>query len=156
MVPRGSAVAVVVCPCAGLSDKPAQHHSNGEALLSGFLIRWGITAAAVATAAWLVPGIHVGEPHRTWTVVAVALLLGLINAFIRPVVCGLSCGLIVLTLGLFTLVINGLMLWLASWIGEEWIGLSFHVDGFWSAVLGALIISVVSIVLTVCVGKKRR
>ncbi len=107
-------------------------------------------------AAWLVPGISVGGPHRIWTVVLIALLLGLINAFIRPVVCGLSCGLIVLTLGLFTLVVNGLMLWLASWVGEKWLGLQFHVGGFWSAILGALIISVVSIVLTVFVGKRQR
>lgn len=127
-----------------------------EAGLSRFLIRWGITAAAVAVATWLVPGIYVKEPHRIWAVVVVALLLGLINAFIRPVIYGLSCGLIVLTLGLFTLVVNGLMLWLASWIEVEWIGLQFHVDGFWSAVLGALIISLVSIVLSVFVGKKRR
>jgi len=107
-------------------------------------------------ATWLVPGIYVEEPHRIWAVVVVALLLGLINAFIRPVISGLSCGLIVLTLGLFTLVINGLMLWLASWIEVEWIGLQFHVDGFWSAVIGALIVSVVSIVLSVFVRKKRK
>jgi len=70
------------------------------------------------------------------------------------VIYGLSCGLIVLTLGLFTLVINGFMLWLASWIETEWLGLHFHVDGFWNAVLGALIISVVSVILSLFVGKK--
>jgi putative membrane protein len=124
--------------------------------LPKFLVRWGITAAAVAVAAWVVPGIQVGEPHRIWTVVLVALVLGLINAFIRPVIYALSCGLIVLTLGLFTLVINGLMLWLASWMTVNWIGLDFHVDGFWTAVLGALIISVVSISVSIFVGEKRR
>ena len=116
--------------------------------MTKFVIRWGITAAAVAVAAWLVPGIYVQEPHRVWSVVLVALVLGLINAFIRPVLYGLSCGLIVLTLGLFTLVINGLMLWLASWITDNWIGLEFHVDGFWTAFLGALVVSVVSVVLS--------
>jgi len=121
-----------------------------------FVIRWGITAAAVAVAAWIVPGIYVQEPHRVWSVVLVALVLGLINAFIRPVLYGLSCGLIVLTLGLFTLVINGLMLWLASWITDNWIGLEFHVDGFWTAVLGALIISVVSTVVSLFVGDKAK
>ena len=124
--------------------------------MTKFLIRWGITAAAVAVAAWIVPGIHVDEPHRVWSVVLVALVLGLINAFIRPVLYGLSCGLIVLTLGLFTLVINGLMLWLASWITDNWIGLEFHVDGFWTAVLGALIISVVSTVVSLAVGDKAK
>ena len=120
-----------------------------------FLIRWAITAGAVAVAAWAVPGIYVEEPHRVWAVLLVALVLGLINAFIRPVLYALSCGLIVLTLGLFTLVINGLMLWLASWIEVYWIGLNFHVDGFWNAVLGALIISVVSVVASLLVGKRR-
>ena len=66
----------------------------------------------------------------------------------------MSCGLIVLTLGLFTLVINGLMLWLASWITDNWIGLEFHVDGFWTAVLGAIIISVVSTLVSIFVGDK--
>jgi putative membrane protein len=124
--------------------------------LPKFLVRWGITAGAVAVAAWIVPGIYVGEPHRVWTVVLVALVLGLINAFIRPVTYALSCGLIILTLGLFTLVINGLMLWLASWITVHWIGLEFHVNGFWNAVLGALIISVVSIIVSIFVGDKKR
>jgi putative membrane protein len=125
-----------------------------EMTLSKFLIRWGITAAAVAVAARIVPGIYVEEPHRVWTVVLVALVLGLVNAFIRPLLSALSCGLIILTLGLFTLVINALMLWLASWIMVELIGLGFHVDGFWSALLGALIISVVSVVISIFVRKK--
>lgn len=120
-----------------------------------FLLRWGIAAAAVAIAAWAVPGIRVEEPHRIWAVVLVALVLGLVNAFIRPIISVLSCGLVVLTLGLFTLVINGLMFWLASWITTEWLGLGFNVSGFWTAVLGALIVSVVSIMLSTFVGKKR-
>lgn len=124
--------------------------------MTKFVIRWSITAAAVAVAAWLVPGIYVNEPHRIWTVILVALVLGLINAFVRPVIYAFSCGLIVLTLGLFTLVINGLMLWLASWITVELMGLGFHVNGFWSAFLGALIVSVVSTIVSVFVGNKAR
>jgi putative membrane protein len=124
--------------------------------LPKFLVRWGITAAAVAVAAWIVPGITVDEPHRVWAVVLVALVLGLVNAFIRPLLYALSCGLIVITLGLFTLVVNGLMLWLASSILVNWIGLEFHVDGFWNAVLGGIIISVVSISVSIFVGKKKR
>ena len=120
-----------------------------------FLVRWAITAAAVAVATWIVPGIHVDEPHRIWSVLLVALVLGLINAFIRPVLYALSCGVIVITLGLFTLVINGLMLWLASYIMVEGIGLEFHIDGFWNAVLGALVISVVSVSVSLFVGGKK-
>jgi putative membrane protein len=123
--------------------------------LPKFIVRWAIIAVAVDVAAWLVPGIAANEPHRIWAVLLVALVLGLINAFIRPVLYALSCGLIVLTLGLFTLVINGLMLWLASYIMVHGIGLEFRVDGFWNAVLGALIISVVSVSVSLLVGDKK-
>jgi putative membrane protein len=111
---------------------------------------------AVAVATWLVPGISLTGTHRVWTILLVALVLGLVNAFIRPLISALSCGLIVLTLGLFTLVINGLMLWLASWISEHWLGLGFRVNGFWSAFFGAIIVSIVSILLSSLVGERRR
>ena len=120
-----------------------------------FLIRWGITAGAVAIAAWLVPGIYVDEPHRIWAILLVALVLGLVNAFIRPIVALLSCGCIVLTLGLFTLVINALMLLLAEWVTVDLLGLGFHVDGFWNALLGSVIISIVSFVASSVIGKGR-
>ncbi len=99
-------------------------------------------------AAWLVQGIEVvGEP-RWLTVAIAALIFGLANALIRPVVKFLTCPLIILTLGLFTLVINALMLLLASWIGDQ-LDVGFQVAGFWpDAVLGALVISVVSFVLS--------
>lgn len=123
-------------------------------LLRDFVVRWAIIATAVAVATWIVPGIYASPPHRTWSVLVVALVLGFINAFIRPVLYALSCGLIVMTLGLFTLVINGLMLWLASYITSDGIGLEFHVDGFWNAVLGALIVSVVSVAISVVVRRR--
>ena len=90
------------------------------------LISWIINAVALAAAAYLVPGITiVGEP--AWvTVVVTALIFGLVNALIRPLLKFLTCSLIILTLGLFTLVINGLMLWLSSWMagslawGSKW------------------------------------
>jgi putative membrane protein len=123
--------------------------------LTRFLLRWGITAVSVAVAAWIIPGIYVDEPHRIWAVALVALVLGLVNAFVRPIVSAFSCGLIVITMGLFTLVINALMLWLASWISVEWLGLNFHVDGFWNALLGAVIVSVVSLIMSALVGGKK-
>jgi putative membrane protein len=129
--------------------------TSSKERLVRFLVRWAITAASVAIAAWILPGIYVDEPHRIWTVVLVALVLGLVNAFIRPLISVMSCGLIVLTLGLFTLVINGLMLWLASWITVHWLGLAFHVNGFWNALFGAIIISIVSLILSAFAGKKR-
>jgi putative membrane protein len=121
-----------------------------------FLMRWAIAAGAVWLATWVVAGIHVDQPHRVWTVLLVALVLGLVNAFVRPIVKVLSCGLIILTLGLFTLVINGLMLWLASWIAVNWLNLNFRVDGFWSAFLGALIISIVSALASTFPRERKR
>jgi putative membrane protein len=76
-----------------------------------------------------------------------AVILGLINAIIRPLLKILTCPLIILTLGLFVLVINGLMLWLASYIAVNIFAVKFEIDGFWSAFFGAIIISIVSIIL---------
>jgi putative membrane protein len=114
------------------------------------LIRWIVLSFALFVAAWLVPGIRVRED--AWTVyAAMAVILGLVNAFVRPVLKLLSCPLIVLTLGLFVLVINGLALWLASKIAVHWFGVGFYVAGFWSAFLGALIVSLVSVILNMLV-----
>ena len=123
------------------------------------LLRWLINGVALYVAAELVPGIHA---DGGWPVlVFMALIFGLVNALIRPILKFLTCPLIMLTLGLFTLVINALMLLLASWLGRQ-LGLGFYVEGFWpAAFLGALVISVVSFVLTMLIGdedkeKKRR
>lgn len=111
------------------------------------LIRWVIASLSLFVAAWLVPGIHV--EGNAWTAYAVmAVILGLINAVIRPILKLLSIPLIILTLGLFLLVINGITLWLASKIAVNWFHVGFYVDGFWSAFLGALIVSIVSIILS--------
>ena len=122
------------------------------------LLRWLINGVALYVAAELVRGIEV---RGGWLALAVmALIFGLVNALIRPILKLLTCPLIILTLGLFTLVINSLMLQLASWLGRQF-GLGFYVAGFWPAFWGALVISVVSFVLTLLIGdedekKKRR
>jgi putative membrane protein len=114
------------------------------------LIRWVITSLALFVAAWLLPGIQV--EGTAWIVYAVmAVILGLVNAIIRPLLTFLSCPLIILTLGLFILVINGLTLWLASAIAVNWFDIGFYIDGFWSAFLGALIVSIVSVILSIFV-----
>ena len=102
------------------------------------LFRWAAAAAGVGIAAWLLPGIRVVGGVSTLFVVA--LIFGLVNALIRPLVKMLSCGLIVLTLGLFLLVINAAMLWLTSLLASS-LGFGFEVRDFGSAVLGAIIIS---------------
>jgi putative membrane protein len=112
------------------------------------LLRWIINAIALAVAATFVSGIHV---DGGWLVLAlVALIFGLVNALIRPVITLLTCPLIILTLGLFTLVINAAMLLFASWIAGL-LGIGFTVDGFWPAFWGGLVISIVSFVLSMIV-----
>jgi putative membrane protein len=114
------------------------------------LLRWVITGLALFVVAWLVPGIRV--EGQGWSAFAVmAIILGLVNAVIRPVLKLLSCPLIILTLGFFVLVINGITLWLASAIAVRWFHVGFYVDGFWAAFLGALIVSIVSVILTVLI-----
>jgi putative membrane protein len=120
-----------------------------------FLIRWFITALAVAMAAWITPGIsHTGN----WVTAAIvtALILGLINALIRPILKLFSCGLIVVTLGLFTLVINAVCLWLASWISVTWFDAGFNVNNVFSALIGSIIISVVSFLLSFLLPDKQK
>jgi len=115
------------------------------------LLRWLINGVALYVAAELVRGIDV---VGGWQALAVmALIFGLVNALIRPILKFLTCPLIVLTLGLFTLVINALMLMLASWLGRQ-LGLGFYVAGFGPAFWGALVISVVSFALTLLTGDK--
>ena len=116
------------------------------------LIRWLVTSIALVVAAWIVPGIRVQSD--SWKVfAAMAVILGLVNAIIRPILKVLSCPLIILTLGLFVLVINGITLLLASWIARNWFGVGFYVDGFLPAFLGALIVSLVSVALTALLGE---
>lgn len=119
------------------------------------LLRWAITAFALFCAAWLVPGIVVDG--QGWVLYAImAAILGLVNACIRPLLKMLTCPLIVLTLGLFTLVINALTLWLSSTIAQNWFNVYYTIDGFWSALWGALIVSVVSVVLSVFVQDDKK
>jgi putative membrane protein len=114
-----------------------------------FFIRLVVNAIALLAAAWLVPGIVVSGGAGTY--LAIALIFGVVNATIGTVLKVMTCPLIVLTLGLFTLVINGLMLQWSAWWAQLF-GLGFSVSGFWAAFFGALIVSVVSAALSLLVG----
>ena len=110
-----------------------------------FLIRLLVNAAALWVATQLVPGVsYSGGPMPLF---GVALVFGVVNAFIGPVAKILTFPLIIVTLGLFALVINGLMLWLTSSLSSA-LGLNFHVSGFWAAFWGALVVSFVSTILS--------
>ena len=117
--------------------------STGRMILS-----WLITAAALVAAAYLVPGISVSGSEGLAAVLVMAAILGVLNVLVKPVLSFLSCGLIVLTMGLFLIVINALSLWLASWIAQNWFGIGFVVDGFWPAVWGSIVVSLVSFFLS--------
>jgi putative membrane protein len=123
--------------------------------LGNVVVKTVINGAAVYLAAAIVPGIHLGEEgsaaRTIGTVLVVALIFGIINAVLKPLVQLLSLPVIVLTLGLFLLVINALMLQLTSWLAGA-LGMSFHVDNFfWDAIFGALIITVVASILNAIV-----
>jgi len=104
-----------------------------------FLIRLLVNAAALWVATRLVPGVTFDG--GTLPFLGVALVFGVVNAFIRPVMQVLAFPLILVTLGLFLLVVNGLMLWLTSSLSAS-LGLGFHVTGFWAAFWGAIVVSV--------------
>ena len=115
------------------------------------LFRWIIVAIALGAAVWLIPGISV-EDERAWIAVAVmAVILALVNAIIRPILAFLSCGCIVATMGLFMLFINAFTLWLSSYIAVYWLNVGFYVDGFWPAIWGGIVVSIVSFVLSLFV-----
>ncbi len=125
--------------------------------MTKFIIRWAINTLALYAAVLVVPGIsYIGE----WIgILWLALIFGLLNALVRPLLKFLTCPLIMLTLGLFTFLINAGMLLLTSSIGQSF-GIGFTVDGFWPALLGSLVISFVSVVMTLILrdelkGKKK-
>ncbi|WP_406284433.1 phage holin family protein [Embleya sp. NBC_00896] len=115
--------------------------------MKNLFIKLVVNALAIWFASWLVHGIDLAEGESTGTriktLLVVALIFGIVNAIIKPVVKLFSLPLFVLTLGLITFVINALMLWLTEWISNK-LDLEFHIDGFWTALLGALVISIVS------------
>jgi len=114
--------------------------------MKNFLVKTIANAGALAVAVWLLDKITLtGDStfKKVWTLILVALVFGLVNFLVKPIVKVLTFPLFILTLGLITLMVNALMLLLTSWLADKF-DLSFHVDGFWTAVLGGLIISVVS------------
>jgi putative membrane protein len=113
-----------------------------------FLIRLLVNAAALWVATRVVPGVSFDGGALPFF--GVALVFGVVNALIRPVTKLLTFPLIILTLGLFALVVNGLMLWLTSSLSSA-LGLGFYVSGFWSAFWGALVVSIVSTILSMVI-----
>ena len=118
-----------------------------------FVVRTLVNAAAL----WVADAVLTGISHEgDWvSLLLVALVLGVMNALVRPILKVLTCPLQIVTLGLFTFVINAVMLLLTSWIAKA-LSLGFHVGGFWDAFLGGLIISAVNMILSALVKEDRR
>src|SRR5713226_6508202 len=110
-----------------------------------FVVRLLVNAAALWVATRLVPGVTYEGGALPF--VGVAIVFGVVNAFLRPAAKILTFPLIIVTLGIFALVINGLMLWLTSSLSAA-LGLGFHVSGFWAAFWGGLVVSIVSTILS--------
>jgi putative membrane protein len=121
------------------------------------VIRAVITAAALAVATALLPGIELGPGStvkKVATLVVVAVIFGVINAILKPIVKTIGCLFYVLTLGLIGLVVNGLLLWLTSWAAGK-LSLPFHITGFWPAFWGAIIVGLVGWLLGILVKEDR-
>ena len=120
----------------------------------GILIRLVVSAVSLWIATLVIDGIHLTAdtvPKKIGTLLAVAAIFGIVNAVLRPIIKVIGCGLYVLTLGLISIVVNALLFMLTSWIAGE-LSLPFHVDDFWpSALLGALLVGVVSWLLNMLV-----
>ncbi|MEV0090552.1 phage holin family protein [Streptomyces sp. NPDC050738] len=114
--------------------------------MKNFVVKTVANAAALLVAIWLVSGITLtgdSTGGKAWALILVALVFGLVNFLVKPIVKLLTLPLFILTLGLITLVVNALMLLLTSWLADK-LNLDFHVDGFWAALVGGLIISIVA------------
>jgi len=122
--------------------------------MTHFIIRLFVNAVALWVAALILPGIHFagGETNTIINVLIVALIFGLVNAIIKPVLALVTCPFYILTLGLFIFVVNALMLMLTSWL----VGPRFVVEGFWTAFFGSIIISIVSTALSIMLKEDRQ
>jgi putative membrane protein len=115
------------------------------------LLRAAVSAIGLWVASEIVPGIHIGD----WqSLVAGTAIFAIVNALIRPLATFATFCLVIVTFGVFLLVINAAMLGLTAWVSGQ-LGLNFTVDGFWSAVVGAIVISLVSFVATLIAGQLR-
>lgn len=118
-----------------------------------FIIRWVVTAIAVAAAVWIVPGIQLVGGDAAWVGIAIfALMLSLIDISVKPVLQALSLPVTVLTLGLFYLVVNTVLLYLAAWLANSLFGIGFLIEGFGSAFLASIVISIVSAIVNALIG----
>ena len=121
-----------------------------------FILNWLLISIAISVAAYIVPGIEPYGPADPWLCFAVVgLFLGLVNSLVKPVITVISLPVTILTLGIFQLVVNSLMLELASWFSLNLLGAGIVINGFGAAFFGAIVISIVSAILNVATADAR-
>ena len=121
------------------------------------LLRFVVGAIATAAAVWLIPGIRVvadSDQQYVLILLGVAAIMGAVNALVKPFTQALSFGLVVITFGLFLLVINAAMLALTAWVAQKF-GIGFFIDGFWPALWGSIVISIVNSLLGSVLGTEK-
>lgn len=120
-----------------------------------FVFRWLATAVAAGVAVWLVPGIEIIGGESAWIAIAIfALFLSLIDISIKPILQVLSIPVTVLTLGIFYLVVNTVMLYLAGWLSNSIFNIGFYIASFGSAFVASIVISIVSSIMTAVLGRE--
>lgn len=120
-----------------------------------FILRWIATAIAVGVAVWLVPGIDISGGSETWAAVAIfALVLAFLNSFLRPILQVLGLPISIITLGIFALVINTFMLYIASWLAGGIFNTGLEIATFGSAFIASIVISIVSAIVNAVTGAK--
>lgn len=128
---------------------------NEKGPLMNFIARWLATAVAVAAAAWIVPGIDIVGGDNAWIIIAVfALVLSLVDIGLKPVLQTLSLPLTFLTFGIFYLIVNTLLLYIASWLTDGLFGMGLHIATFGSAFVASIVISIVSSLVNSLIGDK--
>lgn len=118
------------------------------------IVVWLITAVAVAAAVWLVPGLAILGENSTLSIGILAVILAFLNAFIKPILKIISLPITFLTLGLFALVINVIVLYLTAWVGNGLFATGFFIESFWSALFASIVISLVTALLNAITGVK--
>lgn len=121
-----------------------------------FIIRWLINAVALYAAIYLLPGVIEPQGANWMSFLLLALIFGLVNALVRPLISMLTCPLIMLTLGLFVLVINTLMFALTGWLGNQFgFGFTLAEPWWWNAFLGSLVVSIISVILSLIIRDEK-
>lgn len=124
-----------------------------ERIVMSFLVRWLVTAIGVGAAVWIVPGITAMGPDSTVAIIVFALILALVNVSVKPVLQVLSLPISIVTLGIFYLIINALMLELAAFLAEGMFGSGIAIANFPSAFFGSIVISIVSSIANNLIGE---